>query len=465
MVRLVTSEPTDPGRPEPAKTGSGTRSARTGGSPSRWRWWKLPLLLIFAVAFLTSGWFTYKIASASDKIFTANVTGGSPILRNKQLKDQNGRVNILLIGEGGAGHDGPTLADTIQLVSIAPKDKNVAMVSIPRDLYVQVPDSYQKVKINEVHAIGENNGTEGGGPALLEKAVSEVTGQPVHYFIRADFDGFRKVVDSVGGVDIDVPAPGLYDPYYPRGESSGYQILNFRPGEQHLDGEHALEYARSRETSSDFDRSKRQQQIMVAARDKALSAQYLTNPAKISQLIDILGDHIKTDLSLSEAERLAEIVRGIPSSQVTSKVIDGADSGLLYDSIGPGGAYILLPRSGDYSDIHQFVAQLFSSSKIREEQPRLEVQNASGQTGVAASEADLLTGYGYVVSGSGNAPAIAQRTVIYDYTNGQKGDAVSFLADRYHAQVIKQPGTRSDVDMQLVIGTDYGSRSSVRTAR
>lgn len=465
MVRLVTSEPEHPDQPKPAKTGRGTRSPRQAAPAPRWHWWKLPLLLIFAVAFLSSGWFTYKIASASDKIFTANVTGGSPILRKKNLKDQNGRVNILLIGEGGPGHDGPTLADTIQLVSIAPKDRSVAMVSIPRDLYVQVPNSYQKVKINEVHAIGEDNGTEGGGPALLEKAVSEVTGQPVHYFIRADFDGFKKVVDSVGGVDITVPAPGLYDPYYPRGESGGYRILNVRPGEQHMDGELALEYARSRETTSDFDRSKRQQQIMVATRDKALTIQYLTNPAKISGLIDILGDHVKTDLSLSEAERLAEIVRDIPSSQVTAKVIDGADSGLLYDSIGPGGAYILLPRSGDYSDIRQFVAQLFSSSQIRQEQPRLEVENASGQTGVAAAEATLLAGYGYVVSGSGNAPAVAQRTVVYDYTNGQKSDAVAFLADRYHAQVVKQPGARSDVDLQLVIGTDYGSQSSVRTAR
>ena len=419
---------------------------------------------MFALAFLSSGWFTYKIASASDKIFTENVTGGSPILKSgKKLKDQNGRINILLIGEGGEGHDGGTLADTIQLVSISPKDKSVAMVSVPRDLYVKVPDSYNKVKINEVHALGEDNGTPGGGPALLKQSVSEVTGQPVHYFIRADFDGFKKVIDSVGGVDVDVPEPGLYDPYYPRGYS--YQILNIRPGEQHMDGELSLKYARSRETTSDFDRSKRQQQVMVSARDKALSAQYLTNPAKIGQLIDILGDHIKTDLSLGEAERLAEIVRDVSSDQVQSKVIDGADSGLLYDSIGPGGAYVLLPRDSDYSEIHQFVAQLFSSSQIRKEQPRLEIQNASGQSGLAAAEADLLTGYGYILGGSTSAPAIAQQTVVYDYTDGQKGDAVKFLAERYGAQTIKQPHARSDVDMQLVIGTDYGSKSPVKTAR
>jgi hypothetical protein len=199
---------------------------------------------------------------------------------------------------------------------------------------------------------------------------------------------------------------------------------------------------------------------MVAARDKALNAQYLTNPAKISQLIDILGDHIKTDLSLGEAERLAEIVRDISSDKVQSRVIDGADSGLLYDSIGPGGAYILLPRDSDYSDIHQFVAQLFSSSNIRQEQPRIEVQNASGQTGLATAEADLLAGYGFTVAGSTSAPAIAQQTIVYDYSDGKKPSAVDFLADRYKARVVKQPASRTDVDMQLVIGTDYAAQAS-----
>ncbi len=460
MVRLTTSTSSGSGKPGPRKS---RRSVSAPAGPARRHWWKLPILLIFALAFLSSGWFTYKIASASNKIFTANTTGGSPILKKgKQLKDQDGRVNILLIGVGGDNHDGGDLADTIQLVSVSPKDKNVAMVSIPRDLYVQVPDSYNKVKINEVHSIGEENGTEGGGPALLKEAVSEVTGQPVHYFIRADFDGFKKVIDSVGGVDVNVAEPGLYDPYYPRGY--GYQVLNVRPGEQHMDGELALKYARSRETTSDFDRSRRQQEVMVAARDKALSAQYLTNPAKISQLIDILGDHIKTDLSFGEAERLAEIVRDITSDKVTSKVIDGADSGLLYDSIGPGGAYILLPRDSTYSEIHEFVSQLLSSSGIRQEQARVEVQNASGRTGLATSEADLLTGYGYVVAGSTNAPAVAQQTVIYDYSDGKKKAAVEFLKKRYGAEVVSQPGARSDVDIQLVIGGEYASKASQNTA-
>ncbi|MSU75945.1 LytR family transcriptional regulator [Patescibacteria group bacterium] len=412
---------------------------------------------------MSSGWFTYKIASASDKIFTANVTGGSLLLKGKKLKDADGRINILLIGIGGAGHDGPNLADTIQLVSISPKDKSVAMVSIPRDLYVQVPDSYQKVKINEVHSIGEDNGTEGGGPALLEQKVSDITGQKVQYFIRADFDGFKQVIDSMNGVDINVPEPGLYDPYYPLGYS--YQIVNVKPGQQHMAGELALEYARSRETTSDFDRSKRQQQVLVAARDKALSVQYLTNPAKISHLIDILGDHVKTDLSLGEAQRLAEIVRDIPSDKVTSKVVDGMDSGLLYDSVGPGGAYILLPRSGDYSEIQQFVAQLLSDSGVRQEQPKVEIQNASGQSGLAKSESDLLTGDGFSVTSVTNAPSTAQQTVVYDYSNGQKSKSVEFLAKRYNAQVIKQPGQRTDVDMAIVIGSDYIKNSGNQTAQ
>jgi polyisoprenyl-teichoic acid--peptidoglycan teichoic acid transferase len=420
------------------------------------------LLLIFTMAFLSSGWFTYKISSATDKIFTENISGGSPVLRGKKLKGDEDRINLLLIGIGGPSNDAPNLSDTIQVVSIDPHAKRVAMLSIPRDLYVQVPDGFQKAKINEVHAIGEDQAAKGGGPALLKESVSDIVGVPIHYFIRVDFDGFKQVVDSLGGIDINV-TERLYDPYFPRGQ--GYQVLDIRPGEVHMDGDLALKYARSRETTSDFDRSRRQQEVMVAARDKATSVAYLTNPAKLSQLIDILGDHVKTDLKLSEAERLAEIVRDIPSANVTSKVLDGSQTGLLYDSIGPGGAYILLPRSGDYSDIREFAAQLFSSSKTKEEAAQIEVQNASGRVGLAKSESDLIGGYGFAIVGVSNAPAISPKTIIYDYTNGQKSATVNFLTKRYRAQTVRQAAPKPGVDLLIVIGTDYINQPQGQTAR
>jgi LCP family protein required for cell wall assembly len=321
------------------------------------------------------------------------------------------------------------------------------------------------VKINEVHSIGEDNGATGGGPGLLKEEVSNILGVPIHYFVRVDFNGFRQLVDAIGGVDINVTEP-LYDPYYPAGESTGYTVLNIKPGQQHMDGETALRYARSRETTSDFDRSRRQQEVMVAVRDKALSANVLTNPGKLSGLVEVLGDRVKTDLSISEAQKLAGIVKDIPSSSVTPKVIDNADSGLLYDSIGPGGAYILLPRAGDYSDIQDFANQLFSGGASVAEGATIELQNASGRGGVAQSEMATLTGYGYKVTGISNAAAIAPTTVIYDYSGGSKGQTLAYLKKRYggEVQTRSRPEGGTGPDFQVVIGTSYATQSTQKSA-
>ncbi|HEY8109067.1 MAG TPA: LCP family protein [Patescibacteria group bacterium] len=442
MVKLVTeteNQP-EPARNEPARP----------EHPHRRHWWKVPLLLFFAMAFLSSGWFTFKVASATDKIFTENI-GGEAVL--KQRLKGGDRVNILLIGVGGENHDGGDLADTIQLVSVEPEAKRAVMISLPRDLYVQVPDSPQQVKINEVHSIGEDQDVPGGGPALLKRKVGEILGLDVHYFVRADFDGFRQIVDSMGGVDLNVKE-ALYDPYYPLGH--GYQVLDVKPGRQHMNGDLALKYARSRETTSDFDRSRRQQEVLVATRNKALSVAYLTNPTKISQLIDIVGDHVLTDMTLKEAQRLAEIVRDIQPERVTNQVVDGDKTGLLYDSVGPGGAYILVPTAGNYSEIQEFVKQLLGSSAARSEAAKVELRNASGVEGLAAGEREGLKAFGVNVIKVGNAAEIAQRTVIYDYTDGRKPDTIRLLKERYGAEVVVQPRPKgSGVDVRVVVGTDY----------
>lgn len=453
MVKLVhTSKESKSDRTKEPNRPKSRGSARRG--------LKLLLLSVFALVFFSSGWFTYQVASATGKIFTENTTGGSPLLQGKKLKDdQEGRINILLLGIGGEGHDGPNLTDTIQVASVDPRAKQISMLSIPRDLYVQVPDSLQKVKINEVHAIGEDIGTEGGGPGLVKKQMSEMLDVPIHYFVRADFEGFKQLVDSVGGVDIEV-AERLYDPYYPRG--TGYQVLDIPPGIRRMDGELALKYVRSRETTSDFDRSRRQQQVMLATRDKALSLQYLTNPTKISQLIDVLGERVKTDLSVGEMQRLANLVKDIPATAVTSKVLDNGPNGLLYDSTGPGGAFILLPRSGDYGDVREFTRQLFEGSAIAGEKAGVELLNASGRGGLAAEEGSILAGYGYNVVAMGNGPEITPQSVIYDYSNGTKPATVRALEKRYKAQVIKQPAPAPGIDIRVSIGTEYTTQASGR---
>lgn len=453
MVKLVhTSKNPDSGKPHADRPTKKQGRARRG--------LKFFLLSSFALIFFSSGWFTYKVASATGKIFTENTTGGSPLLQGKKLKDDaEGRINILLLGIGGEGHDGPNLTDTIQVASVDPRAKQIAILSVPRDLYVQIPDSLQKVKVNEVHAIGEDLGTEGGGPGLVKRQVSQMLDVPIHYFVRADFQGFKQLVDAVGGVDINV-TERLYDPYYPRG--TGYQVLDVYPGVRHMDGELALKYVRSRETTSDFDRSKRQQQVMIATRDKALNLQFLTNPAKISELIDVLGERVKTDLSVGEMQRLAGIVKDIPETSVTSKVLDNGPNGLLYDSTGPGGVFILLPRSGDYGDIREFTRQLFEGSAVTSEKAALELLNSSGRGGLAAEEASILAGYGYHIVSTGNGLEITPQSIIYDFTNGAKPATVKALEKRYKAQVVRQPAPAPGIEIRVSIGTEYTTQASGR---
>lgn len=442
MVRLVKTETSPAPKPDQPETPATPRRSR--------RWVRVPLLALFALFFVGSGWFSYKVAAATNRIFTDNVGGGSPILQGKKAENEDqSKINILLLGTGGEGHDGPNLADTIQLVSVDPKAKQISMLSLPRDLWVTAPGSGgQKMKINAVNDFGETNNVEGGGGALMKQMVKDITGLDVHYYVRIDFEGFKQAVDSVGGVDINV-SERLYDPFYPRG--TGYEVLNIPPGQTHMNGELALKYARSRETTTDFDRSRRQQEVMMALREKALSLQYLTNPGKISGVLDILGNRLKTDLSLGETQRLAKIVRDIPSTAVTSKVID--NSNLLYDTTGPGGAYILLPKAGDYSDIRAFASELVNGAELRGEAAKLEVLNASGRSGVAAQEAADLTEAGMTITGTANAPESAVPTIIYAYTD--KPATLAFLQKRYGGQVVKQQGAVTNLDFRVVIGSSY----------
>lgn len=436
------------------------KAASRGAHPSlkRRRAIRSALLGIGALVFFSSGYFTYQVAAATNKIFTKNTSGGSPLLQGKKVKEEVGRINVLLMGIGGEGHDGPNLTDTIQVISVDPRNRQVAMLSIPRDLYVDVPGAVgQKVKINEIHAIGEERGFEGGGPALLKQEVSKILGVPIHYFARIDFEGFKGIIDSMGGIDVMVEER-LYDPYYPLG--TGYQVVDIAPGLNQFDGATALKYARSRETSSDFARSKRQQQVLVATRDKALSLQFLTNPGKISGLLTTLGDRVRTDLSIGEMEKFASILKDIPSTSVQSQVIDSGPEGLLYNSTGAGGAFILLPRSGDYSGIQQFAADFFNGSAVATEKAGLELMNASGREGVAATLGTQLAASGYNVVSTGNADAVARETVIYDYT-GTKPGTLSALQKRFGGRIITGQTTPvPGVDIRVVIGTDAASRST-----
>jgi LCP family protein required for cell wall assembly len=171
------------------------------------------------------------------------------------------RTNILVLGLDSRPSEGDvTRSDTMLLVTIDPADLYVGMLSIPRDLYVVVP-GYGEQRINAAHVMGEN-ATPGSGPALAAQTIEHNFGVPVHRTVRLNFEGFLAIVDAAGGVTIDVPE-AFTDYEYPTPDY-GTMVVTFEAGEQQMDGERALQYARIRHGSSDFERAARQQQVIAA---------------------------------------------------------------------------------------------------------------------------------------------------------------------------------------------------------
>lgn len=408
-----------------------------------------------------------KIFASTSKVIQRN-TGITAEALNGDLKlsslkgEGEGRVNILLLGVGDDGHAGAELSDSMMVVSLDPKTNDVAMLSIPRDMYVKIP-GFGYDRINAAHADGEQQ-KKGGGPELAKKTVSQTLDIPIHYFVRVDFSGLKKAVDSVGGVDINV-VESLYDPEYPCDKNEG-RICGFRlkAGQTHMDGNTALKFARCRKGNcgNDFGRAARQQQVLVALRDKALKASTLANPAKLGAMLDVVGDHLRTDLQLGEIQKLADISQKIDPTKVINKVIDDSATGFLVGT-NVGGASVLQPKTGNYKAIQAFVHSIFADNYIKGEAAKLAIENGTYQNGLATTVSDLLKSYNYNVISATNAPTKTQTTIIYDYTNGKKPYTIKYLENRFGVKAQPatpepdQSGTGEQIkaDIKIVIGSDY----------
>ncbi len=360
-------------------------------------------ILILAV----TGFLGAKLYFAQANVFDRGGDGALALRSNLDPSELNGegdgRVNILIIGIGGEGHVGPNIADTIIIASIDPFAKEVAMLSVPRDLYVNIP-GFGSARINAAHSLGEEQGfKEDGYPddgiGLLEKTLEEILDIPLHYYVRIDFTAFKDAIDAVDGIVLDVET-AVYDPTF----IWEWRALDVDVGEQYFDGERALFYARSRKTSArgDFARSDRQRDIIVALKDKVLSVGTYANPLKIGALIDAVGGGVRTNLSIGEMLRLYEIAGETTSDKIVSVGLDNGVDGLLV-SQNIGGAAVLVPRTGDFSEIQEFVRSIFVDGFIKSENASIEVFNGTPAPGVATEYAALLRSYGYNVVNIGNA--------------------------------------------------------------
>jgi LCP family protein required for cell wall assembly len=356
---------------------------------------------------------------------------------NKLKGEGDGRINVLLLGNGGPGHDAPDLTDTILLASIDPINHNTALLSIPRDLWVKIPgDGYQKINAAFVYGKQQAKGkTEAqkdeAGLDLLDKTLSPVIGVPIHYHTVVNFSAFKQTVNSIGGVSVNVPET-LYDPTM-AWENHGNPYLAMK-GQQTFNGDKALIYARSRETSSDFARGQRQRALIVAIKDKTFSLGTFSNPVKVSGLLSSLGNNVYTDFSLDDLTHLYKIVGKIPSNNITSLDLVTAPHNLVTTG-NMNGLSIVQPRAGlfDYSAIQGYVRNALKDSYIAKENSQIAIYNATNVAGMATKQSNYLKSYGYNVVTVGNTPTPTNppKTKIIDLTKGTAKYTKHYLENRY----------------------------------
>ena len=365
---------------------------------------------------------------------------------SKLRGEGDGRVNLLLLGRGGVGHEGADLTDTILVASIDPIQKEAALLSIPRDLYVRSSGGgYSKINAVFVNAKNKSLATTSrstpnrdqqatdAGFKAVEDIIQSKIGIPIHYHAMVDFEGFKKAIDTVGGVDVNVAAANtVYE--LMRIDGRRY-VLDVKQGQQHFDGMKALAYSRSRYTSvrGDFDRSERQRVILVALKNKIFSAGTFGNPAKINALMNDFGNHIQTNLSTGEVTRLYDIGKGMDSNKIASVgLADPPNNYLVTDNI--GGLSVVVPRAGidNFKEIQNFVRNRLRDSFLASENASIAILNGTETAGLATKTAEDLRSYGYNVTQIADAPTKNyQQTTLIDLRNGTKKYTKRYLENRF----------------------------------
>jgi len=272
-------------------------------------------------------------------------------------KDED-RINALLLGIRGEGDpDGGFLTDGIMVVSFKKSTGQIALISIPRDLYLQMPGETGYEKVNAAYVIGfkkYDNGLD-----YAKKTIAYITGLYIDYAAVINFDAFKDIIELLGGITIHLDEPFIEDKQWlcdEKGENC--QPFRLEAGEQILNGETALLYVRSRFSSNDFDRARRQQQVLGSLKDKILSLGILADPLKISGILDVLSKNVKTDISPWEVPKLIETAKTAQTDNIIRKVFENSEQGLLYQTI-INRIYVLLPTEGNFSKIRETCQTIF----------------------------------------------------------------------------------------------------------
>lgn len=433
-------------------------------------------ILLVAMVIGVASLFAYGYIKARN-IFKGDGEGAAALQENVDPARLNGegdgRVNILLMGKGGPGHAGADLTDTLLLASIDPLQNEAALVSVPRDMYVQDANGHS-TKINAVYsnakqarlANGNENDSdrqaaENAGIRAVQTEMTDILGVPIHYYVMVDFVAFEEAINTVGGVDVNVQEP-LID--YTIAHEFGGDPVIAEEGLQTFDGKRALFYARSRKNvggRGDFDRTERQREIIVALQKKVLSVGTFSNPFKVVDLLSTFGDRVRTDLNgVEEIKRLHEIGQNIGPDKITSVGLADPPNVLVTTGM-VGSQSVVMPTAGlyQYDEIRSYIRNTIRDPYLKRENARVVVLNGTNTAGLATATSEELKSYGYNVIGVDNAPTSDYvRNQLIDLTGGEMRYTKSYIERRLGLSATENPPeglpTPEEADFVIILGTD-----------
>jgi len=456
----------------------------------------LVLLFVFLIAAILTGYLTFIAVrdfvlswsltqlpgiTVSEQEQPVTTTGAPVVVQDAQTPlqpvggptpepwDGASRVTLLVMGldyrDWLAGEGAPR-TDTMVLLTLDPLSRTAGIISIPRDLWVNIPGGFEYDRINTAYSLGEAyKYPGGGGPGLAMDTVEELLGVPVDYYALVDFGAFVRFIDEIGGVKIDIAEPIKVDPL---GDDN---TKNLKPGRQNLPGELALAYARARKTEGgDFDRAQRQQQVIMGIRNQLLRPGML--PLLISKapvLYNEIAAGVKTNLNLEQVIKLAWLAQQVPDENIKRGVIAPPDQVLLVKS--PDGDDVLKPIKDKIRAMRDEV--IFSQDKIspaaasmspvelvNAEAPRITVLNGTTTPGLAASTTEYLKSQGISVTETGNADQVYASTNLIDYSG--KSYTLKYFVDLMKIttnNILSRYDPASPVDVVVILGEDWAANN------
>jgi LCP family protein required for cell wall assembly len=432
---------------------------------------------IVVLVLIISGYIGFKFFHNIDKVFGGNIVSNiGSLFGTTTLKgESNGRVNILLAGDSAddPGHQGAQLTDSIMLVSIDTKNKTGFMLSIPRDLWVNIPNLGSN-KINAANTVTGFNqaGYPSNGMGQLEQVVNQDLGIPTDYYALIDYTAFRDSVNAVGGITVNIKSTdprGLYDPNINKADGGPLLLPN---GNDYLNGQTALNLARARGDpcycghyeygfpASDFDRTQHQRQELVALASKATSVGVLGNPVRLGQLFDSVGNNVQTDLTLADVIKLAQLAKSANLTKAQSLTYSyGGTNPLLVGQL-INGQDALVPTAGinDFSQLQLYYQKLTSNNPVVKESASVDVLNGGNTVGLAKLYEDYLITKGVnvtIADYNGTIPT----TEIMDDSGGKDPATKQLLESTFGSNVIPNNPAINTTGMPFVVilGVNQGS--------